>query len=405
LLRLIETCTKFKKLITESTPLMEKLRIVIDINLDPAEEKKIVECIESRRFSAARLFIDNTVKEASKSRVISISKSLEGIRDVQIVGPSYLERDHFLQLTTHLLPQAKKCKIKCNASFLWDSDPNIDTLFVHNGFPHDPFQLSSCVFLTDLEVENCNIAFLSRVLLESKNLKRLSIKTSEFRSEKCTIEGTSVWQLVTFKLQKIEFLGRWIFLDKTFNKFLAAQTDLREMSITCLVFHFESLLQFLPDTTSINVGDSTVIQGIQPGQLHKFRLLAEHQHRDKPELKCDLELDDPDVNALESSLLNFLDRDTSIPGLKNGQVLRKLRIGEYSWLTNGTVVSEEFIQSLFSKIPNVREFGLWSAIPNEEIKRMIDRNGSFDKVEVSGINGSGYYEEAIEYNQTGSRGL
>lgn len=33
---------------------------------------------------------------------------------------------------------------------------------------------------------------------------------------------------------------------------------------------------------------------------------------------------------------------------------------------------------------------------------MIDRNGSFDKVEVSGINGSGYYEAAIEYNQTDS---
>jgi hypothetical protein len=75
LLRLTETCIKFKKLITESTPLMEKLRIVIDINLDPADEKRIVECIESRRFSAARLHIDDTVKEAN-----DVSKESETFR-------------------------------------------------------------------------------------------------------------------------------------------------------------------------------------------------------------------------------------------------------------------------------------------------------------------------------------
>jgi F-box domain len=236
LLRLKETCTRFRDVVAASVLLMRKLRIVIDMKLHPAEEDAIVKM--SQRFSAARVdFVHSKYTpdwSAKQGRTLAISAKLKGIKDLVIDGHEGSILLQVLQLACHLLPQAKVCKMK----FQRDREVNWRTRnAVRDHFSTASFQLAKCDFLTDLQVEHCCIDFLTRVLLESKHLKRLSIEDGTFHSESFNINGTSVWELVTFKLEKLElFIDNPVEFDETFKEFLAKQTDLREILIRSLTF-------------------------------------------------------------------------------------------------------------------------------------------------------------------------
>jgi hypothetical protein len=117
LLRLSETCTTFRDVVAESTLLMRKLRIVIDMKMDPADEEAILKCIESRRFSAARVDLvndKNTQPDLSKQdKVFEIARKLEGIKDLVIDESKTSNKLRILQLVSCLQPQ----KTQINRAF------------------------------------------------------------------------------------------------------------------------------------------------------------------------------------------------------------------------------------------------------------------------------------------------
>lgn len=373
---------------------MQKLKITIHLDWYPDDDYiALMKCIESRRFPAARLVFNDVFEDflPNQNRALSLVQALKGIRDLTIAVTKISSSEHFLQTLSHLLPQAKNCKIKCICLATDELTP------AQSEFWHDRFQLAPCNLLTDLHVENCDIGFLSRVLVESINLKCLSIDSYNFTPENLVVKGASVWQIVRFKLQKIELLRGEIALGETFKEFLAGQTDLREMSLEGLDSDFKSLLQLIPNIMKIYVYDSMDMGSFPLNQFHKFGLLAKEMGISRitelPEYttsNCKFPFfAHDDVCAIESKFLAFLDRDTNIPGLKNGQVITQLEIGSQNWIDEGATFSEDFILNIISRMPNLEELKIYSAQTIEEIKGTINRSSEthITKLDISGTDG------------------
>jgi F-box-like len=408
LLRLAETCTKFKDIVAQSTRLMKKLRIVIDVNLKPADREAILQCINSRRFSAARLEIidlyDDNTQYTNQLEILSIAERLEGIKDLTINGnPLSFNIRQVIQITSQLLPQAKICKIKCIS---YDSDTSSDFSYEFS-LDHsvvDDFQLQQCDFLTDLQADNCDPVFLSRVLLEAKNLKRLSIETS-VDLEEYTVKGTSVWKIVNFKLETIELSGI-ITIGDTFLDFLANQTELRSLSIERSDIEIKTLFEINPQIKSFNVGLSLSMElgNIPLDQLHKLRVWKKDEFDDQ-DVFCQFASNAPnDVCAFESNFMEFLNRDTSIAGLKNSEVITHIKIGNQSWINAGVTVSDGFIPTLIRK-SRARSLEIWTSKTMEEIDTKINmRNKNYPKLVIHGTDGvrifNSHCDSDNEYSET-----
>jgi hypothetical protein len=376
--------------VTANTLLMGKLRIVIDMKVDPADEEAIVRCIESRRFSAARVdFVNDEHTQSDylskQEKLVAIAAKLEGIRDLVIDGAKTSKVLETLQLACRLLPQAKICKIMFDNRY---DDYRIShdyPSFHDDRLPAEIFQLAKCDLLTDLQLKNCN-SFPARVLQESKNLKRLTIKAEFFEPDDFIINGTSVWKLVTFKLEYFSKISLCIEEPEIYeflNEFLPNQTDLREISIAG--FNFKLLLELQPNIEIVNVDDQDFqLDGIPFEQFHKFRMME----KDDPDVMMSNSLygpnDPDDINEFEAKILAFLDRDTTIPGIKNGQTFYSLFIGSSRWIRDGTTVSDEFILNAIAKMPNIGKIEIRMAKTTEEIKRTVDRSGKNLKMWITG---------------------
>lgn len=283
ILHLTETCKMFRDIVGASTSIIKKLRVVIDLKLHLADKKAIKKCIESRRFSAARLDIIGTDNWAIQKGFLEIAEQLEGIKDLVINCPNTSKKLETLQLlTTYLLPQTETCKIIFKNDEFRSTRTKLSSAW--NFSSTEILQVAKCDFLTDLHVVNCNFSLLTHVLLQSKNLKRLTIEDGTFFSEVINTNGTSAWKLLTFKLKKLELLGKHIVIGETFKEFLKDQTDLREISIRG-DFNFNLLLELQPNIEIINLSAHSswpTAMGKMPHQLlHKFRLIVEAAHRDE----------------------------------------------------------------------------------------------------------------------------
>lgn len=375
---------------------MKKLRIVINLEEDLADENAILKCIDSRKFSAARL---NIVKTPIKSltgpvKLPMIAVKLRGVEDLQISDDCVFMTPRFILLVSHLLPKVKVCKIDC-AHFMnsISKSPSDDELSIAvRKFYSDKESLAPCHLLTDLEAKDCDVDFLSRILMKSKNLKRFSVEGDEFESEQFITNGTPIWQRVTFKLEKLELFGHKMRLGATFINFMARQKDLREMSLSAIEFDLMYLFELNRNIKSVNIGSSieTDMSSIPTHQLHKFKMLAKVGQDFPIHVHCKFAFNAPrDIKAFERSFLAFLDRDTNIPGLKNCQVITHLEIGGEYWIDAGVALSDGFISKIIGKTPKARWITIGSAKTIEEIKRAIDKSGhSFGRIDIIGTDGN-----------------
>jgi hypothetical protein len=327
------------------------------MKLHPAEEDAIVRM--SQRFSAARVdFVHSKYTpdwSEKQGRTLAISAKLKGIKDLVIDGHDGSILLQVLQLACHLLPQAEVCKMKfqCNIK-----DKRRFQNAVRDHFSTAPFQLAKCDFLTDLHVEHCYNKFLSRVLLESKHLKRLSIEDATYNSRSFNINGTSVWELVTFKLEK----------------------------------SLQWLLETQPNIETINFDCGNFLNEISHDHLHKFRVLVRDEYKDSPENMDNISVSfgrevPEDIDSFESNVLAFFERETNIPGLKNSHTIKHLYFGSSKWVRTGATLSDEFILNAIEKTPNIESFEIRIARTVEEIKRTIDRSGLNLDIKIHGTDG------------------
>lgn len=149
------------------------------------------------------------------------------------------------------------------------------------------------------------------------------------------------------------------------------------------------LLQLIPDIKHIYVAFGTDFGSIPLHQLHKFRFLTSYKHIFQPcnfmgFFECDSSYD----VANEASFLKFLDCDTDVPGLKNGQMITRLKIGSRGCIEAGTAFSNDFILRLIRKTPNLEYFTIFSGQTIAEIKTTIDQSGhKFVYFFICGTNG------------------
>lgn len=147
---------------------MKKLRFVIDWSSFELEDLKAMKkCGETRKFSAARV-VDSTELE-----YFSEIDKIGEIKDLKIDGwTSYdnFETDEFIKIA-HLLTKVEICKIATN---VMNYEPNEMDEWISDFFRSECPTIQ-CDFLTDLQLDKCDINFISQVLVGSKNLKRFSI--------------------------------------------------------------------------------------------------------------------------------------------------------------------------------------------------------------------------------------
>jgi hypothetical protein len=370
LLRLTETCTTFKAVVSNSTRLMKKLKIVLELcKFQLGEEEAMKKCIETRKFSAACLCLASHLERLET--FLSVIAKLGAIEDLAIHGSLFdineIKEDQLLQLIS-LISKAKVC-------FIYDLS-NVFSRLTHR-YTFQPIQ---CDLLTDLQLGNGDVNFISQLLVGSKNLKRFSLDTELFTSKKFKIDGTTVWQLVSFQLESLEISAEIIKIDKTFKVFLANQVNLQEISIAGEDFDFSQLLEF-SNIKRINVGmlkknGVIFMSSIPHDQLFKFRLWWKQFQTENAYGKVFYTTEAPeDISEYQANIMRFLDSDTDTPGIKNGQVIASLLIGNLNWIQNGVAFSDEFIRDLINKIPNLATLLIQSAKTVEEIKESVLASG------------------------------
>jgi hypothetical protein len=95
-----------------------------------------------------------------------------------------------------------------------------------------------------------------------------------------------------------------------------------------------------------------------------------------------------DVEAFQRDVLAFLDKDSEVRGVKHYEIIASASVGRKSWLQAGVGLSNDFIESLIIKMPNLKRLRLYSNSSMQEIDRAINATGrDFEEIQIFARNG------------------
>jgi hypothetical protein len=241
-----------------------------------------------------------------------------------------------------------------------------------------------------------------------------------------------MWQLVNFKLQKLELFKTYLPTADVFENFMKNQTSLKELSLSHhnVTEGITDILMKLPSLQQINItlgnadGNTDArpsiidMSSIPHQHLSKFKLCnCYYFHRPRKMSFCDRRTSETefykhhlwryapeDVDAFQRDVLAFLDKDSDIQDVKHSEMIESAMVGRGSWLEAGVGLSNEFIESLIMKMPSLKRLWLYSDSNFDEIKRIVGASGrDFEVVKIFTRNGNMEYPNYPNRGEYGER--
>ena len=402
LLCLSETCVTFKHVLSNNTKLMSKWCLVMTISdlkdrrtgsFDTEKFKSILACLQERKFTKVSIRQGSDSSEEFDSlfdsHLVDADKSFGKIEELTVRGIKASSK-RFGVIFKTLLTNVKKCHLQG----LLLKGSITPTWIISNN-------------LVDITFEDCGQKLFNLFLSSIKcmNLKKLSILSISRGAKSYT---PTIQQNVDFKLEKLEIISQYLSIDQSFNEFLSGQTDLQELSLSCIYVSINNTLLQVQPNTKINMATNKFkvdvdqkdyfwtsefvnMSDISHCQLSKCRfwLTGRSVHMNNSSINWVYSPEAPeDMRAFEDNILAFLDSSTDIPGLKHSQVIGFVMIGHPSWLETQATVSLQFIRDFIAALPNLNSLTIVSASTKEDILEVVLATGrNFEYLYISGVNG------------------
>jgi hypothetical protein len=426
-------------MLNDSKKLMRKLKL--RINLDEDEDKDmedLLRCIKNRIFSYCLISTvgENSEDESDESdeyyeylnklkrreqsmtskvdQLVSVSKHLSHVEKVLFYYCDFT-KSQFRKLIEVFLPNVKACRLVYVRA-------RRDIIVKYN--QKDEVTLA-CEKLTELGFIGVADAYRQIVFgCDLSNLKRMLIKHPPgFFHDDIILKDRTFWSEAD--LQQLEYLeisqSCWED-DEPIQLYLQRGTSLKELSIRHghgPKMDISEVLAQSPSLEHINMASGcqklvvfndwcclpyaeknenncNVVYMLESSDhLEKIRFWIE-SHEPNSENKESALLhwiyepdDEQDAQSFERKVLDFLNKDSTVVGWKNGDMIKSITLGNDSWLEDNFELSPNFITALIDTLPKLIRIELFSASPVKIINESILATGrKFDEVKISGRNGN-----------------